>query len=151
MPKFFEEAGLPKGVLNVLTVDIADIGDYFIAHPVPKVISFTGSTAVGRHVGEVASRNLKRVSLELGGNSPFVVLEDADLEKALSAALFGKFFSPRTNLYDYESDLRASLPLRSIRQQFCRKGAKKFRTAILASIPTSLSGRLLMKNRCKRC
>ncbi len=81
MPKFFEEAGLPKGVLNVLTVDIADIGDYFIAHPVPKVISFTGSTAVGRHVGEVASRNLKRVSLELGGNSPFVVLEDATWRK----------------------------------------------------------------------
>lgn len=90
--EIFEEAGLPKGVLNVLNVDIAEIGDYFIEHPVPNVISFTGSTAVGRRIGEVAGRNLKRVSLELGGNCPFVILEDADLEKALSAALFGKFF-----------------------------------------------------------
>jgi aldehyde dehydrogenase (NAD+) len=87
----FEEAGLPKGVLNVLTVDVADIGDYFVEHPVPRIISFTGSTAVGRHVGEIAGRTLKRVSLELGGNAPFVVLEDADLERAISAALFGKF------------------------------------------------------------
>lgn len=87
----FAEAGLPEGVLNVLNLDVQELGDYFIEHPVPNLISFTGSTAVGRHVAEVAGRNLKRVSLELGGNCPFVVLEDADLERAISAALFGKF------------------------------------------------------------
>jgi benzaldehyde dehydrogenase (NAD) len=57
-----------------------------------RMISFTGSTAVGRLVGEAGGRSLKRVSLELGGNSPFIVLDDADLELATSAGTFGSFF-----------------------------------------------------------
>jgi acyl-CoA reductase-like NAD-dependent aldehyde dehydrogenase len=89
--KIFEDAGLPKGLLNVVVADIAEVGDAFIEHPIPRVISFTGSSAVGRHIGEVAGRNLKRVSLELGGNCPFVVLGDADVDQAVSAAVFGKF------------------------------------------------------------
>jgi acyl-CoA reductase-like NAD-dependent aldehyde dehydrogenase len=89
--EIYEEAGLPKGVLNVITADIPEIGDAFIEHPIPRIISFTGSTAVGRHIGEVAGRNLKRVALELGGNSPLVILEDADLDAAVDAAIFGKY------------------------------------------------------------
>ncbi|QGQ45998.1 aldehyde dehydrogenase family protein [Metabacillus sediminilitoris] len=89
--KVFEEAGLPKGLLNAVVADINEIGDAFIEHPLPKVISFTGSTAVGKRVGEVCGRNLKRAALELGGNNVMIVLEDADIEQAASAAVFGKF------------------------------------------------------------
>lgn len=91
--KIFEEAGLPPGVLNVIIGPGSEIGDAFVTHPVPRVISFTGSTAVGRHIGELAAKAsiLKRVELELGGNSPFVVLHDADLDHAVEAAVFGKF------------------------------------------------------------
>ncbi|AXI39659.1 aldehyde dehydrogenase [Bacillaceae bacterium ZC4] len=89
--KAFEYAGLPKGVFNMILTDIPEIGDEMLTNPIPRLISFTGSTAVGRHIGEIAGRNLKRVALELGGNSPFVVLSDADVDQAVNAAVFGKF------------------------------------------------------------
>lgn len=89
--KLFELAGLPKGVLNVIITDITEIGDYLVEHPIPQVVSFTGSTSVGRHIGSLAGKNLKKVALELGGNSPFIVLEDADIKQAVDAAVFGKF------------------------------------------------------------
>ncbi|MFD9287249.1 aldehyde dehydrogenase family protein [Streptomyces sp. NPDC060030] len=87
----FEDAGLPAGLLNVLVTDSAEIGDSFIEHPVPKVISFTGSDRVGRHVGAVAAGLFKRTILELGGNSALVVLEDADLGHAVQAAVYSRF------------------------------------------------------------
>jgi vanillin dehydrogenase len=89
--KIFEEAGLPAGLLNVVVTEIPAIGDAFVEHPIPRVISFTGSTAVGRHVAEVGARTFKKVLLELGGNSAFIVLEDADLEYAVDAAVFSRF------------------------------------------------------------
>jgi acyl-CoA reductase-like NAD-dependent aldehyde dehydrogenase len=89
--KIFEEAGAPPGLLNVVVTDIAAIGDAFVEHPIPRVISFTGSTAVGRHVAEVGARHFKKVLLECGGNSAFIVLEDADLEYAVDAAVFSRF------------------------------------------------------------
>ncbi|MGW1004133.1 aldehyde dehydrogenase family protein [Streptomyces sp. NPDC002520] len=89
--KIFEEAGLPGGLLNVVVTDIAEIGDAFIEHPVPKVISFTGSDKVGRHVATVCARNFKRSVLELGGNSALVVLDDADIDYAVDAAVFSRF------------------------------------------------------------
>lgn len=89
--KIFEEAGLPSGLLNVVVTDIRQIGDAFIDHPIPRVLAFTGSTAVGRHVAEVGARHFKKVLLELGGNSAFIVLEDADLEYAVDAAVFSRF------------------------------------------------------------
>ncbi|QQE77727.1 aldehyde dehydrogenase family protein [Alicyclobacillus sp. SO9] len=91
LAKVFEEAGLPKGLFNVVIADIKEIGDAFVEHPIPSVISFTGSTPVGRHIGEVASRNLKRVGLELGGNSALIVLDDADVELAVNATAFSRF------------------------------------------------------------
>lgn len=87
----FEEAGLPAGLLNVVATEIQIIGDYFIEHPVPSVLAFTGSTAVGRHIGEVAARHFKKAILELGGNNAFIVCEDADLELAVDAAVFSRF------------------------------------------------------------
>jgi len=93
LAKLFEEAGLPPGVLNVVIGPGSEIGDYFVEHPTPRLISFTGSTTVGRGIGRIASsgRYIKRVALELGGNSPLVVLADADIEQAAHAAVVGRF------------------------------------------------------------
>ncbi|SCL36158.1 aldehyde dehydrogenase (NAD+) [Micromonospora rhizosphaerae] len=89
--KIFEEARVPAGLINVIVTEISAIGDAFIEHPVPRVISFTGSTGVGRHVAEVAARNFKKPILELGGNSALIVLSDADLDLAVDAAVFSRF------------------------------------------------------------
>lgn len=91
--KIFEEAGLKPGVFNVLVGSGGDIGDAFVQHPVPRFVSFTGSTEVGKRLASLVAESpiLKRTALELGGNSPFVVLDDADLEDAVNAAIFGKF------------------------------------------------------------
>jgi acyl-CoA reductase-like NAD-dependent aldehyde dehydrogenase len=89
--KVFEDAGLPKGLLNVVIADIAEVGDAFVEHPVPRVISFTGSEGVGRHIGQIAGRCLKRAVLELGGNSALIVMNDADLQLAINAAVFSRF------------------------------------------------------------
>jgi vanillin dehydrogenase len=89
--EIFEAAGVPAGLLNVVITEIAAVGDAFLEHPIPRVISFTGSAAVGRHVAEVAVRNFKKPVLELGGNSAFIVLADADLELAVNAAVFSRF------------------------------------------------------------
>jgi vanillin dehydrogenase len=89
--KIFEEAGIPKGLLNVIVADIGEIGDAFVEHPIPRIISFTGSEQVGRHIGGVAGRCLKRAILELGGNSAMIVLQDADLNTAVNAAVFSRF------------------------------------------------------------
>ncbi|NOJ36865.1 aldehyde dehydrogenase family protein [Agrobacterium vitis] len=93
LAKIYEEAGLPAGLLNVVVGSSSVIGDAFSRHPVPRVLTFTGSTPVGRHIAQVAGESslLKRVGLELGGNAPLVVLDDADLEKAVGAALIGRF------------------------------------------------------------
>ncbi|WP_432127709.1 aldehyde dehydrogenase family protein [Streptomyces sp. bgisy082] len=89
--KVLEEAGLPAGLLNVVVTDIAEIGDALLTHPVPKVISFTGSDKVGRHVATVCAQNFKHAVLELGGNSALIVLDDADVDYAVDAAVFSRF------------------------------------------------------------
>jgi vanillin dehydrogenase len=89
--EIFEAAGLPKGLLNVVITEIPAIGDAFVEHPVPTVIAFTGSAKVGQHVATVAAHNFKKPILELGGNSAFIVLADADLELAVDAAVFSRF------------------------------------------------------------
>ncbi|MFJ4524456.1 aldehyde dehydrogenase family protein [Streptomyces sp. NPDC088810] len=91
LAKIFEEAGLPGGLLNVVVTDIAEIGDAFLEHPVPKVISFTGSDKIGRHVATICAKHFKRSVLELGGNSALVVLDDADIDYAVDAAVFSRF------------------------------------------------------------
>lgn len=86
-----EEAGVPAGVLNVVTGDAAAIGGALMDSPVVRKLSFTGSTPVGRMLYAQAAPTLKRLSLELGGNAPFVVFDDADLEAAVEGAMLGKF------------------------------------------------------------
>jgi benzaldehyde dehydrogenase (NAD) len=90
LARLFEEAGLPAGVLHVLPGG-ADAGEALVTAPEVRVVSFTGSTAAGRRVGELAAVHLKRVHLELGGNSALVVLPDADLDLAASAGAWGSF------------------------------------------------------------
>jgi benzaldehyde dehydrogenase (NAD) len=86
----FREAGLPDGVLRVV-VGGADVGEALVTDPNVRVVSFTGSTAVGRRVGQLAGGMLKKVSLELGGNNAFIVLDDADLDAAAAAGAFASF------------------------------------------------------------
>ncbi|WP_291048039.1 NAD-dependent succinate-semialdehyde dehydrogenase [Herbiconiux sp.] len=87
-----EEAGLPKGVLNVITTSTTSaVSDPIIADPRLRKLSFTGSTPVGRTLIKQASENVLRTSMELGGNAPFVVFDDADLDKAVEGALLAKF------------------------------------------------------------
>jgi aldehyde dehydrogenase (NAD+) len=93
LAKIYEQAGLPPGVLNIVIGTSHDIGDGFAEHPIPAMISFTGSTAGGKHVAGLAVTGpmLKRQALELGGNTPFVVLDDADLNQAVPSAVFSRF------------------------------------------------------------
>jgi benzaldehyde dehydrogenase (NAD) len=88
--RVFEEAGLPAGVLHVLPGDAA-VGAAVVEAPEIRVIAFTGSTGAGRAVAGLAAKHLKRVHLELGGNSALIVLDDVDLETAVSAGAFGSF------------------------------------------------------------
>jgi benzaldehyde dehydrogenase (NAD) len=90
LARVFEEAGLPEGVLHVLPGG-PETGEALICDPRVRVVSFTGSTRAGRSVAELAGRNLKRVHLELGGNSALIVLDDADLDRAASAGAWGSF------------------------------------------------------------
>ncbi|MGQ4431296.1 MULTISPECIES: aldehyde dehydrogenase family protein [unclassified Streptomyces] len=87
----FAEAGLPEELFQVLPGG-AEAGAALVADPQVPVISFTGSTAAGRAVGEAAGRHLKRAHLELGGNSALIVLADADLDAVISTAAWGSFF-----------------------------------------------------------
>lgn len=91
-----QEAGLGDGVVNVISNAAADapaLVERLIAHPAVKRVNFTGSTHVGRIIGQLAARYLKPAVLELGGKAPFLVLEDADLDAAVEAAAFGAYFN----------------------------------------------------------
>ncbi len=91
LARALDDAGLPKGVLNVVFGDPATISEHLIASPVIKKISFTGSTAVGKHLAELAARGMKKTTMELGGHAPVLVFEDADLDAAVAATARTKY------------------------------------------------------------
>ena len=91
LARALDDAGLPKGVLNVVFGHPAEISEYLIASPVIKKISFTGSTAVGKHLSELAARQMKKTTMELGGHAPVLVFEDADIPKAVAAMARTKY------------------------------------------------------------
>ncbi|NGN64130.1 aldehyde dehydrogenase family protein [Streptomyces sp. A7024] len=124
LAKIFDEAGLPPGLLNVVVSDIAEIGDAFLEHPVPKVLSFTGSFEVGKHVAAIAARQFKRTVLQLGGNSALLVLDDADIDYAVDAAAFSRF------AHQGQVCMAANRLLvdRSVQDEFTQKFAAKVRT-----------------------
>jgi acyl-CoA reductase-like NAD-dependent aldehyde dehydrogenase len=122
--EIFAEAGLPEGVLNIVTHapgKAGDIGDELVSHPAVRRINFTGSTNVGRKLAEAAGRHLKRVVLELGGYNPVIVLADADLEYAVNATAFGAFLHQGQICMS----ARKVLVERSIADEFTEKLAAK--------------------------
>jgi succinate-semialdehyde dehydrogenase/glutarate-semialdehyde dehydrogenase len=84
-------AGLPPGVLNIVTGPAAPIGEVLTSHPAVRVVGFTGSTAIGKLLMRQAAGTVKKVALELGGNAPFIVFDDADVDAAVEGAIAAKF------------------------------------------------------------
>lgn len=87
------EAGLPEGVLNIVTGSGRELGQWLVEHPAVDKIAFTGSTTTGKIVAATASQTLKRVTLELGGKSPTIVFDDADIDAAVAAAIYGIYYN----------------------------------------------------------
>jgi acyl-CoA reductase-like NAD-dependent aldehyde dehydrogenase len=106
------EAGVPAGVVNIVSGFGSEVGTPLMEHPTVRAVSFTGSSAVGRLIGEACAHSFKRCSLELGGKNPMIVLDDANLELALEGALWGAFGPP---------DSAARRPAASS----CRRGSTK--------------------------
>ena len=92
LAEIFEKAGAPVGLLNVVTGAGSEIGDHMVGHPMSDMVSFTGSTAVGKRIASLAGNKIGDISLELGGNNSMLILSDADLNMASEAAIFGAFF-----------------------------------------------------------
>jgi aldehyde dehydrogenase (NAD+) len=92
LAKIFDQTSLPKGLFSVLPGHGSEIGDKIASHPLNRVVAFTGSTEVGREVASKAAHNLARPAMELGGNNVHIVLDDADLDRAVDAGIFGAFF-----------------------------------------------------------
>ncbi|KEA64638.1 Aldehyde dehydrogenase B [Marinobacterium lacunae] len=87
-----EEAGFPAGVINIVTTaNPVAVGDTLTSHPLVRKVSFTGSTPVGKHILHQAADTVKKVSLELGGNAPFIIFDDADLDAAIKGLLISKY------------------------------------------------------------
>jgi succinate-semialdehyde dehydrogenase/glutarate-semialdehyde dehydrogenase len=86
-----ERAGIPAGVINIVTGRTSDIGDELTGNPIVKKVTFTGSTPVGKHLMAQCAQTVKRTSMELGGNAPFIVFEDADLDAAVAGAMLSKY------------------------------------------------------------
>ena len=91
--ELIHRAGLPKGVINIVTGPGGVVGEEILQNPKIRKIGFTGETGTGKHVMEVAAKEIKRVTLELGGSDPMIVCDDADLDRAVSAASVGRFFN----------------------------------------------------------
>lgn len=89
--KAFDEAGMPKGSINLVYGIPAEISEYLIAHPIVRKVTFTGSTAVGKQLASLAGSHMKRATMELGGHSPAIVCEDADVNAAVKILSANKF------------------------------------------------------------
>ncbi len=91
LAKIFEEAGLPKGIINVVFGSGSQVGDAMVHHPDIRVISFTGSNETGRNIATECGKQLKKVSLEMGGKNAVIVMDDADLQLAVEGILWSAF------------------------------------------------------------
>jgi len=143
----FAAAGLPAGVLNVIPGPAAMIGDTLIADPRVKMITFTGSGKVGRHLAAQAGKYMKRVTLEMGGKNPLVVLKDADVDYAVDAAAFGIFFH-QGQVCMASSRIIVEAPLYD---SFLEKFVAKARTIKVGDPrdPTTVIGPLIRASQCE--
>ncbi len=91
--ELLHEGGIPAGVFNVVTGTGPEAGAALVTHPAVRKVAFTGSTPVGRQTMAAAAADMKRVTLELGGSDPFIICDDADIDRAISAASMGRFFN----------------------------------------------------------
>ncbi len=121
--ELFQQAGLPDGLLNAVAGAGSEIGDLLVLHPESDMVSFTGSTEVGRRIGSLTGSRICDVSLELGGNNSMLLLPDADLEKAAEKAVFGAFFHQGQICMG----LNRILTLPENHEEFCRIFAEKVR------------------------
>ena len=102
------EAGVPAGVVNIIPGSGSEVGNYLVEHPKVNKVAFTGSTPIGKDIMGKASQTLKRVTLELGGKSPNLVFEDADIDAAVDGSLYGIFYNSgqsceaRSRIYIHE-------------------------------------------------
>ena len=125
--KEFEAAGLPKGVLNVVVGDGEPVGAYLSGHPDVRKVAFTGSTAVGKSILSQAADSIKRVTLELGGKGPNLILDDADLSVAVDGSLFAAMAN---NGQACEAGTRLLVP-NSIEDEFVAKLIERAKTLTL--------------------
>jgi benzaldehyde dehydrogenase (NAD) len=147
LARIFEEAGLPTGVLHVIPGGPAT-GDALVKHPLVGMISFTGSTAVGRAIGQSCGQALKKVALELGGNNALVVLEDADLDAAASNGAWGSF------LHQGQICMQAGRHLvhRSVAEAYAEKLAARAKALVVGDPNTAQVhlGPLINARQCER-
>ena len=117
LAEVYHEAGIPAGAFNVVTGFGDKIGDVLTTHPLVKVVMFTGSSRIGKHIAGLCGPLMRRVVLELGGKSPMVVMADADLDAAVDAAAFSQFF------FQGQACMASSRIFveRSIEAEFCRR------------------------------
>ena len=97
------EAGVPEGVVNIIPGSGSEVGNYLVEHEQVNKVAFTGSTPIGKDIMGKASQTLKRVTLELGGKSPNLVFEDADIDAAVDGSLYGIFYN-QVNLVKHVHD-----------------------------------------------
>jgi betaine-aldehyde dehydrogenase len=144
--KICEEAGVPKGVVSVLPGKGSIVGDALVKHPLVRKVSFTGGTATGKHIARIAADKLMPVTLELGGKSPTIVFEDAELDHAVNGVLFGIFSSSG------ESCIAGSRLFvhRSIREKFLDllvKKTKELRVGDPADVKTQMGPLITREHR----
>jgi vanillin dehydrogenase len=144
--EIFKEAGLPDGVLNIIPCSSSVLGETFQKDKRVKMITFTGSTASGRIIAKSAAENFTKITLEMGGKSPIIVLNDADIDYAVDTATFGIFF------HQGQVCMVGSKVIveEKIYDEFCEKFAKKVSSLKVGdpNDPTTVIGPLIEKKQC---
>jgi len=145
--EIFEQAGLPKGVLNVVPGEGKAVGGKLVEDPRINMITFTGSTAVGKQLAVQAARNLKKITLELGGKSPLIVLADADIDYAVDAACFGIFLH-QGQVCMANSRIIVQSP---VYEEFCEKFVAKVKQLKVGdpAQPDTVIGPLIRASQCQ--
>ncbi|HEY3785450.1 MAG TPA: aldehyde dehydrogenase family protein [Steroidobacteraceae bacterium] len=142
----FHEAQLPPGVLNVVPGPASEVGDVLLTDPRVRMITFTGSTKVGRLIAVEAAKNLKKFTLEMGGKNPLVVLRDADVDYAVRAGCFGIFFH-QGQVCMANSRIIVEAP---VYEEFCEKFAARAKTYKVGDPhdPQTVIGPLIRRTQC---